>query len=79
MESFVLPLALNRLGYCSVIVDEKAVCEALMESEFKTLIGAAKHERSEERVDYRNGYKGVQAQDDIRRIEYLHRDIKFSV
>lgn len=39
MESFVLPLALIQLGYCSGIVDEKAVREAVMKSELETLIG----------------------------------------
>lgn len=39
-----------------LLIAEKFLNRA-MESEFESFIGARKHERSEDRVDYRNGYK----------------------
>ena len=36
----------------------QAVVQMLMEADVKGLIGAARHERSEERTTYRNGYRG---------------------
>ena len=36
----------------------EAVVQLLMESDVEGLIGAARHERSAERLNYRNGFRG---------------------
>jgi putative transposase len=55
LEEFV-PLLLSDKQEAFRLIAEKFL-NRVMESEFETFIGAGKHERSEERVDYRNGYK----------------------
>ena len=55
LEEFV-PLLLNNKQEGFRLIGERFL-NAVMEKEFETFIGAGKHERSEERVDYRNGHK----------------------
>lgn len=55
LEEFI-PLLLSDKQEAFRLIAEKFL-NRVMESEFETFIGAGKHERSEERVDYRNGYK----------------------
>ncbi len=55
LEEFV-PLLLSDKQEAFRLIAEKFL-NRVMESEFETFIGAGKHERSEDRVDYRNGYK----------------------
>lgn len=55
LEEFI-PLLLSDKQEAFRLIAEKFL-NRVMESEFDTFIGAGKHERSEDRVDYRNGYK----------------------
>jgi len=55
LEEFV-PLLLKNKQEGFRLIGERFL-NAVMEKEFEAFIGAGKHERSEERVDYRNGYK----------------------
>ncbi len=55
LEEFI-PLLLSDKQEAFRLIAEKFL-NRVMESEFETFIGAGKHERSEDRVDYRNGYK----------------------
>ena len=55
LEEFV-PLLLSNKQEGFRLIGERFL-NAVMEKEFETFIGAGKHERSEERVDYRNGHK----------------------
>jgi putative transposase len=53
-EIFPLLLSDKKEGFRRV--GEKLL-NSVLEKEFESFIGASKHERSEDRVDYRNGYK----------------------
>lgn len=55
LEEFI-PLLLSDKQEAFRLIAEKFL-NRVMESEFESFIGAGKHERSEDRVDYRNGYK----------------------
>ena len=55
LEEFI-PLLLSDKQEAFRLIAEKFL-NRVMESEFETFIGAGKHERSDDRVDYRNGYK----------------------
>jgi putative transposase len=55
LEEFV-PLLLSNKQEGFRLIGERFL-NAVMESEFEAFIGAGKHERSNERVDYRNGHK----------------------
>lgn len=55
LEEFI-PLLLSDKQEAFRLIAEKFL-NRVMESEFETFIGAGKHERSEDRIDYRNGYK----------------------
>lgn len=55
LEEFV-PLLLKNKQEGFWLIGERFL-NALMEKEFEAFIGSGKHERSKERVDYRNGYK----------------------
>ena len=55
LEEFV-PLLLSNKQEGFRVIGERFL-NAVMESEFEAFIGAQKHERSSERVDYRNGHK----------------------
>ncbi|MEN4054265.1 IS256 family transposase [Sulfurimonas sp. NWX79] len=55
LEEFV-PLLLSNKQEGFRLIGERFL-NAVMEKEFEAFIGAGKHERSEERVDYRNGHK----------------------
>ena len=55
LEEFV-PLLLSNKQEGFRLIGERFL-NAVMEKEFETFIGAGKHERSEDRVDYRNGHK----------------------
>lgn len=55
LEEFV-PLLLSNKQEGFRLIGERFL-NAVLEKEFETFIGAGKHERSEERNDYRNGYK----------------------
>jgi len=55
LEEFV-PLLLKDKQEGFRLIGERFL-NAVMEKEFEAFIGAGKHERSEDRVDYRNGYK----------------------
>jgi transposase-like protein len=55
LEEFV-PLLLSNKQEGFRLIGERFL-NAVMEKEFEAFIGASKHERSEDRVDYRNGHK----------------------
>lgn len=55
LEEFV-PLLLSNKQEGFRLIGERFL-NAVMEKEFEAFIGAGKHERSKERVDYRNGHK----------------------
>lgn len=55
LEEFI-PLLLSDKQEAFRLIAEKFL-NRVMESEFESFIGAGKHERSDDRVDYRNGYK----------------------
>lgn len=55
LEEFV-PLLLSNKQEGFRLIGERFL-NAVMEKEFEAFIGAGKHERSQERVDYRNGHK----------------------
>ncbi|MGD9969925.1 MAG: IS256 family transposase [Sulfuricurvum sp.] len=55
LEEFI-PLLLSDKQEAFRLIAEKFL-NRVMESEFESFIGAGKHERSEDRIDYRNGYK----------------------
>ena len=55
LEEFV-PLLLSNKQEGFRVIGERFL-NAVMEKEFEAFIGASKHERSEDRIDYRNGYK----------------------
>jgi transposase-like protein len=55
LEEFV-PLLLSNKQEGFHLIGERFL-NAVMEKEFEAFIGAEKHERSSERVDYRNGHK----------------------
>jgi transposase-like protein len=55
LEEFV-PLLLSNKQEGFRLIGERFL-NAVMEKEFEAFIGAEKHERSSERVDYRNGHK----------------------
>jgi len=55
LEEFV-PLLLSNKQEGFRLIGERFL-NAVMEKEFEVFIGAGKHERSQERVDYRNGHK----------------------
>jgi transposase-like protein len=55
LEEFV-PLLLSNKQEGFRLIGERFL-NAVMEKEFETFIGAGKHERSDERIDYRNGHK----------------------
>jgi len=55
LEEFV-PLLLSNKQEGFRLIGERFL-NAVMEKEFEAFIGAGKHERSEDRVDYRNGHK----------------------
>ena len=55
LEEFV-PLLLSNKQEGFRLIGERSL-NAVMEKEFELFIGASKHERSKERVDYRNGHK----------------------
>jgi len=52
----LMPLVLQNKQEAFRLIGEKFL-NAVMEKEFETFIGAANYERSDERVDYRNGHK----------------------
>lgn len=58
LEEFV-PLLLSNKQEGFRLIGERFL-NAVMEKEFEAFIGAGKHERSENRIDYRNGYKNRQ-------------------
>jgi putative transposase len=55
LEEFV-PLLLSNKQEGFRLIGERFL-NAVMEKEFEAFIGAGKHERSDERIDYRNGHK----------------------
>ncbi len=55
LEEF-MPLLISNKQEGFRLIGEKFL-NALLEKEFSTFIGAEKHERNEDRQDYRNGYK----------------------
>ena len=55
LEEFV-PLLLSNKQEGFRLIAERFL-NAVMEKEFEAFIGAGRHERSEERIDYRNGHK----------------------
>ncbi len=55
LEEFI-PLLLSNKQEGFRLIGERFL-NAVMEKEFEAFIGAGKHERSKERVDYRNGHK----------------------
>ena len=44
---------------------------AVLEKEFEAYIGASRHERSEERTDYRNGYKERQLKTTLGELNHM--------
>jgi len=55
LEEFVPLLLSNKQEGFRLI--GKRFLNAIMKKEFEAFIGAKKHERSNKRIDYRNGYK----------------------
>lgn len=69
LEEFI-PLLLSDKQEAFRLIAEKFL-NRVMESEFETFIGAGKHERSDDRVDYRNGYKERQLKTTLGELNFL--------
>ena len=53
----LMPLLIGESKQAGFKYIGEKILNSILEKEFETFIGAGKHERSEERQDYRNGYK----------------------
>jgi transposase-like protein len=69
LEEFV-PLLLSNKQEGFRLIGEKFL-NAVMEKEFEAFIGAGKHERSEDRIDYRNGHKERQLKTTLGKLNLL--------